>query len=225
MKHIMELVVLAAFAVYIYMYFSINAMLATVVIAAGASAYTKSPRVAVGVCIAAVVFQLGSTFLQSNTAIMVPGNGVSLSNDPVSLPESIESFQPKDPISIHQRITLNKRSEPLEPKLENVTGVLESPEILDSLHLTDLSPSEMGGSHKTLPVGVMSAEPIRTPAEATLPPIDTIDSAPKSNPYLQNGPDSKGVMTALINKGTAMFSGNPSAEVPSVRSGMGRDYD
>lgn len=215
MKHIMELVVLAAFAVYIYMYFTTNAMLVTVVIAAVASAYTKSPRVAVGVCIAAVVFQLGSAFLEPKPVVVVATN----------LPPATESFQPKDPVSIHQRIVANKRTEPLGPKLENVTGVLESPEILDSLHLTDLSPSEMGGSHKTVPVGVMRADPIRTPAEATLPPIDTPDRAPMPNPYLQNGEDSKGVLTALINKGTAMFSGQPSSDVPAVNNGAGRDYD
>jgi len=221
MKHIMELVVLAGFAVYIYMYFSTNAMLATVIIAAGASLYMKSPRVAIGVCIAAVIFQIGSAFLEKKPR-MVIGSGAA---DSTKLIPGTESFQPKDPVSIHQRIVMNKRGEPLEPKLENVTGVLESPEILDSLHLTDLSPSEMGGSHKTVPVGVMRAEPIRTPAEATLPPIDTPDHAPMPNPYLQNGHDSNGVQTALIGKGTAMFSGHPSAEVPAVNNGAGRDYD
>jgi hypothetical protein len=215
----MELVVLAGFAVYIYMYFSTNAMLATVVIAAGASVYMKSPRVAIGVCIAAVIFQVASSFLEEKPIVVVDSETLS-----ASVP-TVEAFQPRDPVSIHQRIATNKRGAPLEPKLENVTGVLESPEILDSLHLTDLTAPEMGGSHKTLPLGVMAGEAIRTPAEATLPPIDTPDNAPMPNPYLQNGPDSKGILTALINKGTAMFSGNPSSEVPAVNNGAGRDYD
>jgi len=219
MKHSMELVVLAGFAVYIYMYFSTNAMLATVVIAAGASVYMKSPRVAIGVCIAAVIFQVASSFLEQKPLVVVDSETLSESV------ATVEAFQPRDPVSIHQRIAMNKRTEPLAPKLDNVTGVLESPEILDSLHLTDLSPSEMGGSHKTVPVGVMATEPIRTPAEATLPPIDTPDKAPMPNPYLQNGPDSNGILTALINKGTALFSGKPSSEVPAVNNAAGRDYD
>jgi hypothetical protein len=129
-----------------------------------------------------------------------------------------EGFQPRDPISIHQRIEDNKSGSPLKPKTSTITGVLESPEILDSLQISPVLPAEQGCAMNTLPAPVKAAEIIPTPPELT-PTSTSVENAPLSNPVLQNGPDNESMFTALIAKGTALFKGQPAANEKGVSSG------
>jgi hypothetical protein len=129
-----------------------------------------------------------------------------------------EGFQPRDPISIHQRIEDNKNGSPLKPKTSTITGVLESPEILDSLQISPVLPAEQGCAMNTLPAPVKAAEIIPTPPELT-PTSTSVENAPLSNPVLQNGPDNESMFTALIAKGTALFKGQPAADEKGVSSG------
>jgi hypothetical protein len=123
-----------------------------------------------------------------------------------------EGFQPKDPISIHQRISKEKTPAPLNPNTNVVTGVLESPEILSSLQISAVSPVEQGAAGSVRPASLKAPEIIPTPPELT-PSVSSAQTVPISNPVLQNGPDKQGVLTALATKGTSLFSGQPSSEV------------
>jgi hypothetical protein len=128
-----------------------------------------------------------------------------------------EGFQAKDPITIHQRITAQKAAGPLKPKVDTVTGVLESPEILDALQITEVRPVEQGGAMKTRPASLKAPEIIPTPPELTPPSEKSVgDAPPVANPVLQNGQDNEGVFTALIAKGTSLFKGNPTSNVPAA---------
>jgi hypothetical protein len=129
-----------------------------------------------------------------------------------------EGFQAKDPISIHKRIEKNKAAAPLNPKTATITGVLESPEILDSLQISPVLPAEQGGAKHTLPATLKAPEIIPTPPELT-PTSTSVEHAPSANPFLQNGPDIEGIFTALIAKGTALFKGQPSTDVKGASSG------
>jgi hypothetical protein len=117
-----------------------------------------------------------------------------------------EGFQVKDPISIHQRI---KTAHVPTPPPSMITGVLESPEILDNLQIAKLD--EAGAARRVQPAGAKgAAEPIPTPKDSAdeLPASGSYERrVPIANPPLQNGPDNQGILTALIAKGTALFTG------------------
>ena len=111
-----------------------------------------------------------------------------------------EGFQAKDPITIHQRIAAQKKD---VPKVRDVTGVLESPEILDSMHIAPLKAEEEGFANMTMPALANSNTPINTPDESSMPAKPSPDTTPMSNPYLQNGPDAEAVNTAMTPKGNS----------------------
>jgi hypothetical protein len=112
-----------------------------------------------------------------------------------------EGFQPRDPISIHQRITANKTAGPLKPKSPAVTGVLESPNILSSFEIRTVAPEERGAAARTMPAAVKENFRIRTVEEATMPQKDS-DAKPIMAPFLHNGADEEGEEMALLRKGT-----------------------
>jgi len=190
-----EVILMAVFFLYGLVYYKRNYLLATCAIAVGAYLVTQSIHVTIGVLI-------GSFVLYQFNYIMTPA---------VSQPTGYninEGFQARDPISIHQRIEAAKKE---QVKPSSIVGVLESPSILDNLHL---GPSEEGGSKRTQAAGVTGSQPIPTPASEQLPAEGSYENrVPKANPPLQNGPDNQGVLTALVSKGTGLFGGQPAAAV------------
>ena len=195
------LVLAVLFALYT---FPTNYMTATAVVAVVVFVLNKSVMAVLGVFIGAAVLRL---FINVSPKRPAPKVG-SLAN---------ESFAPapKDPISIHQRITSEKTGAPLAP-LSTVTGVLESPHILNSLQVSEVVPGEMGATMKTLPASVKLPEIIATPPE--LSPQSSESQVPfKANPMLQNGEDDESILTALISKGTSLFAGQPSSELASAK--------
>ena len=132
-----------------------------------------------------------------------------------------EGFQPKEPVSIHQRIVTDKRSEPLQPKVDDVTGVLESAKILDSLQIANLNKAESGGSSSTLPASLSGIPPIRTPREEEIIKNTFNDLAPRGNPFLQNGADDTSVNTALSSRGADLKMHENAGEVAGVKIGNG----
>ncbi len=128
-----------------------------------------------------------------------------------------EGFQAKDPITIHQRITKEKVK---APPVRGVTGVLESPNILGSLHIGTLSREEEGFTNSTLPASVNAPTTgIPTPAESSVPTNANSDSAPMSNPALITGADPEAVQTAMVNKGSALSNGPAAANMAATTSG------
>ncbi len=117
-----------------------------------------------------------------------------------------EAFQPKDPLSIHARIAKEKDQAPLQPKvgIANITGVLESPSILDNVPLKPMqeltSDATPGAS---IPASAKARVLIYPPEEGFVPaPQKSEERRVREVPYLQNGPDDEGVETAMAEKGT-----------------------
>jgi len=127
----------------------------------------------------------------------------------------VEGFQPRDPVSIHQRLAEDKQ---VAPKVDKIFGVLESPNILNSLQISGIPDGEQGASSKTMPAVPGAYETIRTPAEGIVPNIFSQDITPRGNPYLNNGPDNLAIDTALVKSGTKLQGG---ADIAGVSVGGG----
>jgi hypothetical protein len=190
-----ELVLSTILALYTVVVFPSGYLLLTAIISVAAYAFTKSYFSVLGVLIVMIVLNLLKGVLlptiESNKygAISGPTGGSIV---------GVEGFQPKDPVSIHQRLAADKKGAPLEPKIKMVQGVLEAPSILNSLQISQIEAFENGASGKTLPATVGINEKIRTPAENFIPQVPSPDlGAPRGNPFLQNGGDNDGVTRAL----------------------------
>jgi hypothetical protein len=124
----------------------------------------------------------------------------------------------KDPASIQHRLEGARMT---APKVANVTGVLESPGILDNTPLQpmeELSAQALPGA--SIPASAKGRVLIHPPAEGFVPaPNGSQDKGPKENPYLQNGPDNVGVDTSLLEKGTDAPIENPAADVAGTMIG------
>jgi len=208
-----EIFILSAVVVYGLLSFPTHYMTALCIVSLVLYVVTKSVTSVIVLFAGAALLRLFMVEGPRNPAL--PGSEVKNS---VYTQQQREGFQPRDPISIHQRIETNKTGSPLKPKTATITGVLESPEILDSLQISPVLPAEQGCAMNTLPAPVKAAEIIPTPPELT-PTSTSVENAPLSNPVLQNGPDNESMFTALIAKGTALFKGQPAADEKGVSSG------
>ena len=127
---------------------------------------------------------------------------------------AVENFQPRDPVSIHQRVVANKQT---GPKVNKIFGVLESPNILNSLQISGIAENEQGATTSTVPAAPGAYETIRTPAEGFMPDMSSQDAAPRAAAYLQNGPDNMAIDTALVKTGTKLQ--NTNADIVGVAVG------
>jgi len=211
-KVAIELILIGVCALGIFLFFPVPTMLATFVIAGIAYFITKSCSVALGVLVAASVLHAFNILMKP-----VPAVPIYSSTEDRDSEMSAEGFQPRDPISVHQRITANKTAEPLKQTGAGITGVLESPHILSSLELRSSSHEERGAAAKAMPAGVKENFRIRTVEEASMPPSDS-EAKPVMAPYLQNGPDKEAELDALIKKGTEtkMMAGSDMKGVPGM---------
>jgi hypothetical protein len=203
-----EIFILAAAVLFAGATFPVKYMSVVTVLALVAYIVSKSVVTVTVIFVAAILLRL-FTQPYSTKAVALPDSEVKPS---IYTQQQREGFQPKDPISIHQRISKEKTPAPLNPNTGVVTGVLESPEILSSLQISAVSPVEQGAAGSVRPASLNAPEIIPTPPELT-PSVSSAQTVPISNPVLQNGPDKQGVLTALATKGTSLFSGQPSAEV------------
>jgi hypothetical protein len=111
-----------------------------------------------------------------------------------------EGFQVKDAPSIHTRLESVKV--PPAPKIENITGVLESPNILDN---TPLQGTLEGGPGASIPASAKDRVLIYPVAENFVPANTINDNAPM-DPLLMNGRDEEAEEASLVNKGTDLNS-------------------
>jgi hypothetical protein len=209
-----EFVLAIALGLYCFYAFPTAYSVGTMVVAAVAFIMTKSLKAVVGVFIGSILLRLLNGLLAPKTVIMAV-KGVP---PPSMYNGMMEGFQSKDPISVHQRIASQKGAAPLSPKVPVITGVLESPHILDSLQVSEVLPPEQGAAMKTVPSSVAGPDSIPTPSEYSSP-----DKVMKPPPValLPNGPDNSAVVTALATKGTSLFGGHPSSEVKGTTVGFG----
>jgi hypothetical protein len=217
MKVKMELLLSTLVSIYAVLTFPTGYLILTAVLSLGAFIFTESHFSVLGVLIIMTVLRFLNLVL--NTTVE-PSKYGAVAGPIGGKIVAAEGFQQKDPVSIHQRIKDNRSDAPLNPKVENIQGVLEAPSILNSLQISQMDPSERGGAAQTLPAMVGVTEPIRTPMEGFVPNVPSPDNgAPRGNPFLQNGGDDESITTAL-NKNAAIngigVSGNVAGATPSA---------
>jgi hypothetical protein len=216
MKVKSELILAAVAAFYIVLTFPSGLMLLTAAVSAAVFVVYKSVAYVAAVLIVMILVRILTVILKPSPVAAVPGFNGLLDGF-----KNKESFQPKDPVSVHQRVTTEKAPGPLEPKVQDVTGVLESAKILDSLQIANLNKAESGGSSSTLPASLSGIPPIRTPREEEIVKNTFSDLAPRGNPFLQNGADDGSVNTALSSRGADLKPAVGAGDVPSTTVGHG----
>jgi len=209
MKVKME-IVLSFLAALLAMYlFPTGYLMLTAVLSIVAYCVTESVDAVLGVLVIMIFLRVLSTTLE-------PSGNYGAATGPVGgrVQAAMENFQPRDPVSIHQRISETKK---VEPAVNKIFGVLESPNILNSLEIAQIPDSEKASTRSTVPAAPGAYEMIRTPTEGFMPNIPSPDSAPRAAMYLQNGPDDGAVDTALSKKGSNMRG--DSGDLPGIPVG------
>lgn len=164
--------------------------LATVGISVLLYAITRSELIVLG-------FVIASLFIRDLNRLFIPR---------AAEPVGIEAFQVRDAPSVHTRLEGVKNGAPLRPKVATITGVLESPHILDNTPLQAMeSLAAEGVPGASIPASAKARVLIYPPAEGFVDaPNMSQDKNPMENPYLQNGEDGEAVNASLIGKGTDM---------------------
>jgi hypothetical protein len=178
-------------AIYVLVSQTFATTLATAGISVLLYAVTKSEGIVLG-------FMIASLFIRDLNRLFIPR---------APEPVGYEGFQARDPVNVHTRIESVKQP---APKVENITGVLESPNILDNSPLM-----AMDGTHgvpgASIPASSKGRVLINPIAESFVDaPNGSVETNPIENPVLQNGVDTEAVNTSLFNKGTDMVAENSS---------------
>ena len=123
-------------------------------------------------------------------------------------PMGVESFQTRDPVSVQARIEAVKTAAPLAPKVQAVTGVLESSSILDNTPLQAVDEFGVDGVPRaSIPASTNARVLIYPPSEESVPaPKESLNVLPKDNPYLQTGQDRLAEEVAHAQRGTDLYA-------------------
>jgi hypothetical protein len=164
--------------VYVFAVQTLPTALATVGLSLALYAITKSEGIVLG-------FMLATLFVKQYNALFKAPE-----------PVGIEAFQAKDAPSIHARIEHVRA--PL-PKVQPITGVLESPNILNNMPLQAMDKMMKDGVPCTsIPASAKSRVLIYPKNEGFVPvPSASIENNLREAPYLQGGMDMDGVHDAL----------------------------
>ena len=216
MKVKSELILAAVAAFYIVLTFPLGLMALTAAVSGAVFVVYKSVGYVAAILIVMILVRILTVALKPEPLSKLPGFKGLLEQF-----QNKEGFQPRDPVSVHQRVTTEKGTGPLQPKVDEVTGVLESAKILDRLQIANLNKAESGGSSSTLPASLSGIPPIRTPREEEIVKNTFNDLAPRGNPFLQNGADDGSVNTALSSRGADLKPDVGAGDVPSTTVGHG----
>jgi len=196
-----------------------------IVLAAGYSLYTISLNVALmGIGAGAILYAVTNSkyiFLGVLLIMIVMKNftrAVTVAAAPATVPATVpvEGFQARDPVSVHTRIETVKSK---APKVENITGVLESAHILDNSPLQAMPTDGLPGA--SIPASAKARVLIYPPSEETMPaPKESVRLDPKTNPYLHTGQDRLAEEVSLAQKGTDLYA-EDSATLDGVAGGAG----
>jgi hypothetical protein len=192
-------------------------------IGAGAILYavTKSKYIFLGVLLIMIVMKNFTRMVTSATApAPAPATPTVTTTVTTTVPTfPAEGFQARDPVNVHTRIENVKGKAPLNPKVENITGVLESPHILDNTPLQGMPGDGLPGS--SIPASARARVLIYPPSEETMPaPKESVRLDPKTNPYLQTGQDRLAEEVSMAQKGTDLYA-EDSATLDGVAGGAG----
>jgi hypothetical protein len=133
-----------------------------------------------------------------------------------------EGFQAHNATTVQARLENVKVPAPLAPKVQQITGVLESADILDNTPLQAMDHKD-GSPGASIPASAKARVLIYPVAEGFIPaPSGSIESPPMANPVLQNGEDYMGVETAMAREGALLPREEVGAsEMAGVASGAG----
>jgi hypothetical protein len=166
---------------YVFAVQTLPTALATVGLSVALFAITKSEGIVLG-------FMLATLFVkQFNNLFKAPE------------PVGIESFQVKDAPSIHARLEQVRTAQPLAPKVQPITGVLESPSILDNMPLQAMDQMMKDGVPCTsIPASAKARVLIYPKTEGFVPArAASFENSMREAPYLQDGMDDEGMNDAL----------------------------
>ncbi len=193
------LALLAIVSLWVVMYYPVGYIVLTGAIAAAAYAATSDLRAPLGAVIVMILLRVLGDILKPAGA-------------------KREGFQAKDPITIHQRIV--KEKVPAPKKVDAITGVLESPNILGNMHVSQINAAEEGFTNSVQPApNAMSMPSIPTPAESSVPQPTSTDAGVRMNPALIGGEDPASVDTAMTPKGSGLYA--PAAADGAATGGSG----
>jgi hypothetical protein len=189
-----------------YSFFSQSLGVTLTAIGVGAIAYALSKSLVASLVVLALV------------VLMKDANRMMGANRMMT-PRPVEAFQAQDPVTVQQRIEDVKVT---APKVQVITGVLESPSILNSTPLQGVQElANEGVPGSSIPASAKARVLIYPPAENTIPaPSESMFMSPKENPYLQTGQDRLAEEVAHAQKGTELYA-EDSASLNGVAGGAG----
>ena len=177
--------------------------------------------------LAAIVYAVSKSFVAAVAALLVIILAVLMKDInqlimPKPEPMGVEAFQARDPVTVQQRLEEVKIAAPLAPKIQNITGVLESASILDNTPLQGMQElANEGVPGASIPASAKARVLIYPPSEATVPvPSESVASVPMDNPYLQTGQDRLAEEVAMALKGTDLYAPD-SGSLDGVAAGAG----
>ena len=177
--------------------------------------------------LAAIVYAVSKSFVAAVAALLVIILAVLMKDInqlimPKPEPMGVEAFQARDPVTVQQRLEEVKTTAPLAPKIQNITGVLESASILDNTPLQGMQElANEGVPGASIPASAKARVLIYPPSEATVPvPSESVASVPMDNPYLQTGQDRLAEEVAMALKGTDLYAPD-SGSLDGVAAGAG----
>jgi len=195
----------------------IGSALTAIGLAAVIFAVTKSLSGALVILVAALFFKNYSSIFGASPQPFTPA--ITMKN--------VEQFKNKDAETVQARVETIHTGQPLAPKVEVITGVLESPSILSNAPLKAAEEKHVGaydneGAPTTgIPASAKARVLIYPPSESTVPaPKESIFMGLKDNPYLQTGQDRLAEEVSLAEKGTDLYA-DDSASLGGVGGGAG----
>lgn len=202
-----------------------SALLAAMALVTAYAFYSQNLGVSLtAIGVATIVFAVTKSLVASLTvlALAVFMKDLNRMFFPKREPMGVEAFQARDPVSIQERLEQVKNTEPLAPKVQAITGVLESADILDNTPLQGMQElANEGVPGASIPASAKARVLIYPPSEDTIPaPQESLFLTPKDNPYLQTGQDRLAEEVAHAQKGTDLYA-QDSASLDGVAAGAG----
>jgi len=182
-------------AVYIFAVQTLSTALATVGLSIVLFVITKSEGIV-------LAFMLATLFIkQFNKLFKAPE------------PVGYEGFQTKTAPSIQARLEEVRTTAPLAPKVQAITGVLESPSIMNNLPLQAMDTlTKEGVPCTSIPASAKARVLIYPKTEGFIPANNSsVENSMRAAPYLQNGMDAEAENGALAHD----LGDLPAPDVPS----------
>ncbi|NBV77902.1 hypothetical protein EBR66_07085 [bacterium] len=210
--------ILLALIVIVVVYSLYTLPLGAAILSFGVAAISFSLTKSKGVVFVVLVAGLFTNRFLSRARVPMAVSTSAVVSGPVPMTNELEGFQSKDPVSVHTRLEAVKLP---APKVENITGVLESPSILDNTPLQAMDSLAIEGvPGASIPASAKARVLIYPPSEHSMPRKESMQNELVSNPYLQTGQDHMAEEVARAEKGTDIYA-QDSSSIEGVAAGAG----